>query len=295
MGKSLKRMFADLKKERLHSTSNVLIMAITFLVLGVFITVVAMTQTALRFLENQAQVTVFFKDEFEEPGILQLKDRLSADERISEVSYISKNDAFKIFTEVNKNEEALLESISADILPASLEIKTKNIADLSTLSEEFSSLEGVEDVRFFKDVIEKFRVWSGIAYIAGFVLAGIFMTISYSVVISTLRSAIRSKAGEIEIMKLVGASENYVRTPFVQQGLFFGLVSSAIAGIFFVVFLSAGYYAEFLSWNLSFGFIHGFSITPVVFSLGLAFVLVLSGGLLGYLGSSVAIKKYLEY
>ena len=180
------RVKQNLKRERLLFLSNVFVMTITFLLLGVFITVVVLTQSFVKNLEQQAQVTLFFKDDFPENKIIELKDKLVTDDRVLDIKYISKNDAFNLFKEINKDEPVLLESISPEILPASLEVRAKNINDLTPLSEEYKSFDGVEEIKFFKDVIDRFRYWSSVIYLGGLALVLIFFTISYSVVLVTL-------------------------------------------------------------------------------------------------------------
>ncbi len=277
------------------SVSNILVMTVTFLLLGVFIYVISISQTALRYLEQQVQLSVFFKDDFKEDAILTLKAKLENDARISTVKYISKEDAFKIFSELNKDEPILLQSISPSVLPASLEIKAKNISDLNPISEELSKMDGVEEVRFFKDVVQKFKVWSSVVYIVGFVLVTLFFVISYSVILNTVRTTIHSKGVELEIMKLVGASDRYVKNPLIYQGTIFGLMSSTIAGLLLLI---VGVYlnsANYFAGGLSFGFLPTLYINPLVFALILFLVLLLSGFVLGYFGSSKAVKKYLKY
>jgi len=117
----------------------------------------------------------FFKDEFGEDKILSFKSNLESDSRVLEVNYISKEQALEIFKEINKDQPVLLESISANILPASLEIKTRKISDLEPLTNELQSKEGVEEVRFYKDVVERFRSTSNAVYIVGFVLVVVFL------------------------------------------------------------------------------------------------------------------------
>lgn len=284
-----------LEKEKLMSVAHLLVMSITFLLLGLFINIIVLTQTSLKYLEEQAQITIFFKDEVTEGKILELKTSLEADERISGVEYVSKEEALRIFREINKDEPILLESVSASILPASLELKTKNIGKLQELSDEFRTVEGVEEVRFYKDVVSRFKTWSNIIYIVGFFLVAMFFVISYSVIVTALRTTIISRGQELEIMKLVGAKDSYVKNPFIYQGVFFGLVSSGIAGIVIILLgVGIGQWGIFAK-GLSFGFIHGLYIHPIIFSVILAFILLISGFLLGYFGSSKAIKKYLDY
>jgi cell division transport system permease protein len=284
-----------LQKEKLMTLSHFLVMGITFLVLGVFINVVVLSQTMLKYLEDQAQITVFFKDEFGEDKIVPLREELSSDERVAEVTYVSKEEALRIFKEINEDQPVLLESISASVLPASLEIKTVSISDLENLTNELSQREGVEEVRFYKDVIDRFRTVSNTVYIVGAVLVLIFFVISYSVIVSSLRTAINSRGSELEIMKLVGASDPYVKNPFIYQGVFFS-VTSALAASVLMILLNFGLSRwDVFSRGLSLGFLPGVFISPLIFSVILAAILVVSGVLLGYFGSSAAVKKYLKY
>lgn len=284
-----------LEKEKLMSISNFLVMGITFLLLGLFIDTIVLSQTALRYLEDQAQITIFFKDSYTEDQILALKKNIEDDSRIASVTYVSKEEALRIFKEINKDEPVLLESISSSILPASLEIKAKNISNLDSLANEYKAKDGVEEVRFYKDVVQRFASVSRGVYIVGFVLVVIFFVISYSVIISALRTSINSRGKELEIMKLVGASDSYIKGPFIYEGVFFSMISSIAAAIM-ILLLGVGMdKLGIFSKGFSVGFIPGFFINPILFSIALAFVLILSGFILGYFGSNAAVKKYLKY
>ncbi|OGC68922.1 hypothetical protein A2415_03935 [candidate division WWE3 bacterium RIFOXYC1_FULL_39_7] len=295
MGKIWKNLKANIKREKLLTIANVFVMTITFLLLGTLIFVISGSQTALRYLEQQAQISIFFKDDFSEENILGFKSRLEEDGRIASVKYVSKNEAFEIFSQINKDEPVLLENISPSILPASLEVKALNIGDLRVLAEEFSQVDGVEEVRFFEDIIDRFKFWSNVIYIIGFVLVAVFSLISYSVIIATLRTTIHSKGIELEIMKLVGASNAYVKNPLVYQGVFLGFVSSFIAGVAMVMIGVIMKLYNMFDYGLTFGFLPRLYIQPLVFSLLLFVFLIFSGCLLGLLGSYTAVKRYLKY
>lgn len=286
---------ANIRKEKLLSVSNIMVMTVTFILLGLLINIIIFSQTALRYLEDQAQVTVFFKDDFGEDKITQLKDSLSGDKRISELTYVSKEEALRIFREINKDEPVLLESVTASILPASLEVHTSNISNLKPLAEELQIIEGVEEVRYFDDVVSAFKMWSTVIYIVGTVLVVMFFVISYSVIITALRTTINSKGTEFEIMKVVGASDDYVKAPLIHQGVFFSMISAAIASILMIFLGVAVTVAGLFPKGLALAFLPGVFFAPWIFSAVLTFILLLSGFLLGYLGSSAAIKKYLNY
>ena len=290
--KSLKHY---LQKEKLMSVSNFLVMGLTFLLLGVFIQIVVLSQTMLKYLEDQAQITVFFKDEFGEDKINSFKDSLNSDERILETKYISKEEALKIFKDINQDQPVLLESVSSSILPASLEVKAKNISELENLTNELQGKEGVEEVRFYKDVIQKFKSVSNTVYIVGFVLVVMFFLISYSVIISSLRTVINARGQELEVMKLVGASDSYIINPFIYQGVFFSVISALAASIIMIILGFGESKLGFFPKGLSLGFFPQLFLNPLIFSLILSFILIVSGFLLGYFGSKAAVKKYLKY
>jgi cell division transport system permease protein len=292
---NFKKAYQNIKKEKVLTFSNLLIMTMTFLVLGIFLSIVFLSQSTLTYLEQQTQVTAFFKDDFTEENILELKASLERDERIANVEYISKEEALRIFTEINKDEPLLTESISANILPASLKIQTVKIEDLRTIADELSSQEGVEGVKFFEDVVSQFQSIASVLYIAGFVLTGVFLFISYSAIVITLRIYINNKGTELEILKLVGASNEYVQAPIISQGMFFSLISAILATI---ILLTGAFIADFLgvfSSGLLVPFTTGIKIDLIVFYIILGIILLFSGALLGFLGSKTTVKQYLKY
>lgn len=289
---NLKQMF---QREKLLTVSNIAVMTITFLILGLFISIVAYSQTAIRNLEKQAQISVFFKDDFVESNILNLKATLEQDKRIDEVAYISKEDAYKIFTEINKDDPIVLESVSANILPASLEVKAKNIKDLSLLARELSQNDGVEEVKFFEDVINRFKFWRNIAYGVGASFAFISLLISFSIIIISLRITINSKGEELEILKLVGASDMFVKQPLIDMGIFFGTASALIASLILIIISLIFNIAGAGGRYIELGFLPNVLINITVFAFLLSAILIVVGTSLGYFGSKAAIKKYLKY
>ena len=295
MSSTWSNIIGNVKTEKLLGVSNLIIMTVTFLLLGFFIDVVVMSQTAMKYLEDQAQITIFFKDDFSEENILKLKENILTNPKISDVKYVSKEDAFNLFKEVNKDEPVLLESITPNVLPASLEVKAKNIRDLASLTADYRKIDGVEEVRYFEDVVNRFRAWSTSIYVFGGVLVTLFLVISFSVVVTTLRTTIASKGKEFETMKLVGAPDSYVKKPLVYQGVFYGIFSSAIASVLMILIGFGISQLNVFSKGLTLGFLHGVYLHPLVESILLSVILVSCGWALGYFGSKTAIEKYLKY
>jgi cell division transport system permease protein len=297
MSKALNKVFQNVNREKLFTASNLVVMTLTFLVFGLFVLIEVLSQTALSRLEKEAAVTVFFKDDFGEPQILTLKSQIEQDKRVYSVKYVSKEDAFNIFKELNKDEPLLLESVTANVLPASLEVKAKNVSVLTKLSDEYSKVEGVEGVKFFKDIIERFNFWRGVLSIGVGLVLAILLFVSFSIVVSTVRTAISLRGMEYEILKLVGATDDFVKKPLIYQGVMYGGVAAFIAGLVYAVLIVIALFSGLLG---SLGItnlvlVSGLAIPAWLFAIVLTLVLTLCGAALGYVSSVSAVKKYLNY
>jgi len=291
---NFKRIKETIKKERMLSVANILVMTITFMVLAIFLTLVFASQATLAYLEQQTQVTAFFEDEYTESDIKSLQKQLEEDGRILSVEYVPKEKALEIFMELNKDEPLLLESVSANILPASINVKTKQIGDLQVVSEELSKVQGVEGVKFFRDVVDSFKSIAKVIYATGFVLSGVFLFISYSAIVLLLRTYINRRGTELEIQKLVGASNAYVKKPIVAQGIFFSVISGVKAVL--IIFLFTGIFQIIYGpQDLLVPFSRGVTISVWIYSTVLGGIILASSYFLGLIGSSSAVKKYLEY
>ncbi len=296
MSRSLNTAIHSIKRDKFLSISIILTMTTTFLILGAFLTTFVFTQTGIRKLEEGVLVSAYFKNDVPEENIMLVKAKLEKDIRVTNVKYVSKQEAFKIFTELNKDDKLLLESVTASILPASLEVKTLKIGDIEVMAGELKKYDGVEDVRFFRDAVNNFRGWSRIINTTGLILVGVFLFISFSVIVVALRLTINSKGQEISILRLVGASDSFIKRPLVLQAMIYSVVSAIIASIILLAILNLFVYESFAGLGqLSLAaFVPALVVGSVAYSLLLVLFLIGSALLLGYLGSLTAIKKYLK-
>jgi cell division transport system permease protein len=296
VSKALDTAIHSIKRDKFLSAAIVLTLMTTFLVLGSFLTTFVFTQTGIRRLEEGVLVSAYFKNDVPEENIMLAKAKLEKDPRVTQANYVSKEEAFKIFTEINKDDKLLLESVTASILPASIEVRTVKISDIEVMANELRSFDGVEDVRFFKDAVNNFRGWSRVINLTGLVLVGVFLFISFSVVVVALRLTISSKGTEISILRLVGASDRFIKRPLILQALIYSLVSAVIASIILLAVLNLFVYEAFTGLGqLSLvAFVPSLVVGSFAYSLLLVLFLIGSALLLGYLGSLTAIKKYLN-
>lgn len=285
-----------LKKEKMISTISIVAIFVSFFLLSFILTFTVLSNTAMNYLQKQVQVRVFFKDSFTEDKILELKSELEKDSRIQEVGFTSKEDALRIFRDLSKNDPVLQESLTTNILPASLEIRAYDVIDLDSIASEYAEKDYVESVKYLKDIKDSFKYYSGIVTVVSSILFILFISVSFGIILSTIRINIFQKKEEIEIMKLVGASDEFIERPFIYQGVVYSLVGSGLASLVYVIVLSIMYLSNTLGLMdvkdlILFGNI---KVNFFVFLALLVFIINLFGFLLGRFGSKTAIKNYLK-
>jgi len=197
----------------------------------------------LGYIESRPQVTIYFQNEVSEESILKVKGELEQTGKVESVKYISKNDAYALYKKLNKDNPLLLEMVSPDILPASLEIFAKKPAYLPEIATYLNTVTGKDEVNFQKNVVDKLLSLTSVirAMSLGFFVFLMSTTIIILTTITHFKIAL--KKDEIELLRLMGASAGYVRKPFMDQALFLGFITSTVVymlfgGIFFFLYPS---------------------------------------------------------
>lgn len=289
MKQLLKTTWTHIRRTPYQSLAAVLIMTLTFFVITAFTLLAAGSQAILSYFETRPQVTAFFEDQVTPAQVDMLKAKLAETNKIKEIKYISKEEALAIYREQNKDDPLLLEMVTANILPASLEVSTTNITYLGEIAEILRQEPGVEEVIFQQDVVEALHKWTTNIRRIGAVLAIAFSSTALLTILVIIGMKVALRKEEVEIMGLIGASRGFIRAPFLLEGIFYGVVGAFIAwGICYLFLL---YATPFLV-----GFLVGIPILPVpiLFMLALLGGEILLGIFIGTLGSFIAVRRYLE-
>lgn len=173
----------------------------------------------------------------EEPGPemqAQLKRKILAFDDVQEIRFIAKNEAYQRFAEQLGDNRDVLDDMPQDFLPASVEVvPMKNLSSLNQVkdfSEYLSKLPGTIKVQYGQDWLERFYYFTRLLSIIVLLSGGLLILTSVFMVSYTIRLTILGRQAELELLKLVGATNNYIRTPFLLEGLLQGLIGST-AGI----------------------------------------------------------------
>lgn len=266
-----------------------MVMFLTFFALLIFLILAAGSQAVLRYYESKPQVISFFKDGTTEQDIAAIQNALGQESRVTATKYVSKEDALKIYRERNKNDPTLLELVTANILPASLEVSTRTPDDLVSIAEILRQEPVVSEVIVPEDVIQTLTSATKIIRVIGGTTVAFLIIFATLVTLMIIGFKIRLRRNEIEIMRLVGASPVFIRTPFILEGMFYGVIGAASAWL--VSYLLLWYFTPFLQ-----GYLGEVQLLPVnpLFMLALLGTVLVVAVSIGGLGSVGAVRRYLR-
>lgn len=285
----LNTTWRHIRRSPYQAFAAVFIMAQTFFVLTFFSFLIYGSSRIIAYFESVPQVTAFFKEETKQEQIDVLQQQIKDTGKVAEVTFVSKQEALKIYQDQNKDDPLLLELVTADILPAALKVSTVKIEDLSSISDLFSKSPFVDRVIFQKDLIQNLSAWTSALRKIGIFLSVILALDAIFLMVIIIGIKISQKKDEIEIVRLIGATSWYIRWPFIYEGIFYGVV-----GAFFgwVLGISIFWYATpFLS-----VFLKGIPLfpLPVAFFFQLFGMELLLAVLLGFISSFFAVLRYLK-
>ena len=279
------------------STATVLIMTISLLTwTGLFLSNVVLT-SVLSVLSEKVDISVYFSLNAKEADILAMKSRIEGLEEVSIVEYVSSANALEIFKKRHEGDEVLLKSVNeldGNPLEASLNILAKDSSQYAAVASfvgenEFKNIVSKINYTENKIVIERLSNIIKVMRESGIIISLVLGFLAFLVAFNTVRLAIYSSREEITIMKLVGASNWFVRGPFIVEGVLHGIAASAFA--FMVVIPGIGFLGPKL-----FNFLPEINLVQYFYGnfFGILFFQTLAGIALGIFSSFMAARKYLK-
>ena len=298
----MKDILTSIRRTPYQSLTSFLILFFTLFLSLFFFNMTSFFNGILSYVETRPQVTVYFQDKVEESDIFKIRDEVSATGKTTSIKYVSKDEALQIYKDLNKNNPLLLEMVTAEILPASLEVYATKPEYLSQIAEFLKKQNGIDEVVFQKNIVDKLvGLTTVLRRISIFVLF-FLLVISVIVLMTTTAFKIALKKDEIELMTLLGASKSYVRKPFILEGVFFGIASGTLAFLFFyLIFLYFNtFFKSYLAGIPTLPFYNLGGINIYVWPPSLNFVLlsyfavILFGAGIGFVGNYISTTKYIK-
>lgn len=233
----LSKIWRHARRSPYQATAAILTMFLTFLVGGVFFIASLASVFVLSYFESKPQITVFFADKATKQDSDSLAKTLTETGKVASTKYVSKEDALAIYREQNKNDPLLLEMVTADILPASLEVSAVDPKFLKDLEPTIKQAQGVEEVVFQRDIVEALLSWTTAIRLVGGTLAILLGIDSLLIIMTVIGMKIALRREEIEILTLVGASPWYIRMPFLLEGGLYGTIGAGVSWIIIIALI----------------------------------------------------------
>ena len=301
----LSRLFYFLRETGISLWRNVsmtiaaiLTIFVTLSLVGVAMLVYFWNDAGTQNVEKSVQFEVFLVSKANNEQIDTVKKQIEADKKDGKVvkyNFVSKDEAWEFFKREFKDEKDTLKSVDKDVLPVSFVVAPKDPNAIDSLVDKYSAIPGVENVTKadFKDEIHGANLINTTLSVFAFIL----LVASCVLVFNTVRLAVFARRREIEIMKLVGASNWFVQVPFMAegavQGLLGGLIASASALFFKSIILDNEFSTKYKDGRFINAGFRGFIVTPGYLWLTVFFVLF-SGIAVGFVSSYLGLKRYLD-
>lgn len=288
----IKEGYENLKKHGSKTFSTMLIICATMLVLGIFMILFTNVNKNVETVKVEQGIQAFIEDTATDADIEYIKDAIKKIDGIGEIRYISKDEAYEDAKNVFKDQEYFLEGLDkVQIFPASYVVKFADIEKADNIKSQIEKIDGIYKVKYNSSTINAVISISRIANIFLLGIGVVLLVVSIFIISNTIKLAVYSNKREIFIMRYIGATNKFIKKPFVIEGAIMGIVSALIS----FMLISIAYvviYARIPKVGSSLG-VFGFIPYSSLWWMILAIYIVL-GLFIGILGSSISIKKYLK-
>ena len=247
----------------------------------------AVMDTKLKFDE----IEVFLEDDLSSEALDNIEDSVKNNPGVISIMFRSKEQALEIMKADWADESYLLEGLEENPLPDSYIIKVNDIVLADKLVNNVKALDGIEEVKYYKDVIDKLLIFAGYIQFAGIVIIGILIFVSIFIISNTIKVAVSSRRREINIMKYVGATNGYIRGPFIMEGVLFGILGAIIS--IAVVYFGYDYFFKSMNEKL-YALFTFYLVDPKIIFMDIAIIFGTIGAGIGALGSMISLKRFLN-
>lgn len=272
------------------SFASIMCTTITLILVAVAVVAAANVNNATKLIEDELTIVTYLKKDVTEEQIENIKSEISSYKNIEEVTFKSKDEWKLEMSEYDDSFKTVLNYLDENPLMDSFVLKVNDVKKLSETSEYIKAINGVDTVKYGEGMVEQvISVFDIVQKIVVVVVIALIVVTSF-LISNTIKLTIFSRRNEIEIMRLVGASNITIKLPFLFEGFIIGLIGSIIPvciTIYGYVILYSRLHGKLFSNMIML-------IKPYPFVFGVSLIVVAIGALVGMYGSIKAVRKYLK-
>lgn len=288
----IKEGFDNLKKHGSKTFSTMLIICATMLVLGIFILLFQNVNKNVETIKVEQGLQAFIEDTATDTEIEYMKDEISQISGVKTVEYLDKEMAYQDALEVFKEQSYFLEGLeNVQIFPASFVVKFADINESDAIKTAVEKVDGIYKVKYNQSTIDAVISLSNIANIFLLGIGTVLLVVSVFIISNTIKLAVYSNQREIFIMRYIGATDKFIKKPFIVEGAIMGIVSAIIS----FILISIAYiilYARLPQIGSTLGVFGFIPYSTLWYQILIAYLVL--GLFIGIFGSSISIKKYLK-
>lgn len=263
------------------------------MILGiVLILILSINNLVLEVKTKFDEIQVYLEDGLTDKDLDGIEEVIKANDGVLSVVFRSKEQGLEIMKEQWKEDSYVLEGLEEDNpLQDSYIIQLKDIKHADSVVKMLKSIDGIDDIRYYKDIIDKLMVFANYIRFGGIAVIGVLVLVSVFIISNTIKITVASRRREINIMKYVGATNGYIRGPFIIEGILFGLIGAILS----IVLVNYGYEYFFKSVSDKLYVLFTvYLVPPSLLIKDITIMFTAIGVGIGALGSIVSLKRFLN-
>ena len=289
----IEKAFQNVRNFILINCITIGIISLSLLVLSTFVMVFSNLQHYLDKWKNQIQVTTYLVDGLKPKELTLVKNRIRAFPEVKRLSYISKEDALRFFLDSFPEQKQALEGLKENPLPASIDIQLRDgyrePDQIKNFAAQIKAIPGVDGVEYGESWIEWYTSFLNLLRSAGLSVGVVILLATVFIISNTIKLTVYARKEEIQIMRLVGATDFFIKAPFFIEGIFQGFLGALTALV--TLYLC---YHLFIKWIAHFSYI-SIQPLPILYLTPQCLFFIIGGGMLtGFLGSFFSLGRYLK-
>ena len=284
-----KEALKSTKRNGLMTLASISTVALSLFMLGVFLCGVINLNNMASSLENQVQLSIYLKDGLTTDQIMAVGKQIKAIPNLKHLEFVNKEQAMKEFKERLGDQQQLVNALGdVNPLPNSYVLTFDNPSDVKATAKLATTFQGVESTHYGQDIVEELFRITQVIRIGGIVLIAFLAAATLFIISNTIRLTVFARRKEIAIMKYVGATNGFIRWPFLIEGMLLGLIGAIIA------VLCVGEFYHFITMEVSESLAF-FPLVPMFPFFYDVAIYILGGGIVvGAIGSTISLKQYMK-
>lgn len=285
----IKEVYTSFKRNIWMTLASIFTVVLSLFILGFFSIVILNLNKMADTLESQVQISVYLKDDLSQEEIDETKETLSKIEGLQDIKFITREEAMENFKERLGDQQFLLDALDdTNPLPNSFSLTVTSPQQVKTIADTAAALDSVESASYSQDIINHLFNLTHLIRLIGIALIILLTGAAIFIISNTIRLTVFARRKEIAIMKYVGATDWFIRWPFLLEGICLGFIGGGLATIFLYIVYN----------QVTQEIYEAMAFFPLIpqhpFIDYISLAILVAGIIIGALGSTISLKRFLK-